>query len=186
MSSSSDRAAIREVRWLADNDSLVFLGENPAESSQLYTISVRTKVLRRMTDYSGAITSYDITSDGRYIAFMADPPSPKTTCAEQGSCGEIVVAGQSFYNILAGNYVQPEGQRVFWQASGESPSLVVVGEKYFTARSTISISPDGRYVLFPAQIRDLPPLWANYQEWVLQQRFATNFPKGHVSPIRQY
>ncbi len=186
MSSSSDRAAIREVRWLADNDTLFFLGEKSGEPSQLYTIKVRTRHLRRMTDHSEAITSYDITSDGRYIAFMADAPRPKTTCAEQGSCGEIVVADQLFYNILAGNYTPPEGQQVFWQALGDSPRRVVVGEKYFTARSTISISPDGRYVVFPAQIRDLPSSWASYQEWVVQQLFVTNFPKGHVSPIRQY
>jgi len=186
MSSSSDRDAITKVRWLADNETLVFLGENPGESSQIYTINVRTRRLKRLTD-SGAITNYDVTSDGRYVAFMADPPNaPKTRCAERGSCGEVVIAGHLISDILAGNYTQSEGQQVFWQALGDSPRPVVFGEKYFIVPSTISISPDGRYVVFPAQLRDIPSSWASYQDMIVQQVFAANFPKGYVSPLRQY
>ncbi len=187
MSSSSDRNAITKVRWLPDNKTLVFLGENPGETSQIYEFNVQTRELKKLTNHQTVIMSYDISSDGRAILFIADPPERQAACTEQGSCGEIVIAGQGLPDILAGNYSQWEGRQVFCQTVGDSPRQVPVGAKHLVAPWwPTSFSPDGRYVAIPASIRDIPPEWRNYENESLQEIFAANFPKGKMSPLKQY
>src|SRR5207253_4550473 len=74
MSSSSPyRAAISEIGWLADSETLAFLGESPDEVSQVYTFNVRTRLLKKLTNHPTAITSYALTGDGRELVFAAEP-----------------------------------------------------------------------------------------------------------------
>ncbi len=115
MSSSSDRDAIGQIRWLADNDTLVFLGENPGEVSQVYSFNISARILKKLTNQPTTVVSYDVTEDGRTIAFMADQPTAKTADTEQGPSREIVIEGQNLDRIVAGDYSLPEGKRVLWQ-----------------------------------------------------------------------
>src|SRR5258708_2492066 len=50
MSSSSIRDAITKIRWISDNETLVFLGENPGEKPQVYTFNLNGKRLKKLTD----------------------------------------------------------------------------------------------------------------------------------------
>ena len=189
MSSSSDRDAISKVRWLADDETLMFLGENPGETSQVYTFNIRTRLLHKVTNHSTSILNYDTTGDGREIAFIADAPESNPTHPKGSSSAEIVIAGQSLTDILAGDLLPWKGPEVFlWREKAYSPSLVSVGSEYSVTPSTLSLSPDGRYLLFPAQVRFVQshPAWANYKNPNLQHIFASNFPNDYISPVQQY
>jgi dipeptidyl aminopeptidase/acylaminoacyl peptidase len=186
MSSSSNRDAISKLRWLGDNETVVFLGENLGEASQIYKLNTRTRLLKKLTHHPTAVTNYDMTGDGRDIVFTADPPESQSTFPNQKSAKEIVIAGQDLFDTLTGNYSRREGQRVFWQPSGHSARAVLVGAEYFVFVTKISLSPDGRYVVFPASVREIPSGWANYANRVIQQVLKGNFPKGVITPFRQY
>jgi hypothetical protein len=188
MSSSSDRNAISRVRWLSDNETLMFLGENPGETSQVYTVNIRSRLLRKITNHPTSILNYDATADGREIAFVADPPEgglhPQVNPGK-----EIVIAGQTLTDILEGNTVPWEGRQVFlWREKTESSSPVSTGPEYSVSPATISLSPDGQYLLLPAHIRSLRSHreWINYEIPNLQHIFAANFPEGYISPVQQY
>jgi len=188
MSSSSDRDAISQIRWLADNNTLVFLGENPSEVSQLYSFDIDRKVLKKLTNHPTSIVRYDITADGRTIAFVAEPPAAKIADTEHEPAREIVVEGQYLDRIVAGDYSSPEGKRVFWQAAGSSPRPVPVDRGYFPGWGLIFLSPDGRYLLFSASLGNnrFRPEWAEYQDELLQRILATNNPRNAVSMLQQY
>jgi dipeptidyl aminopeptidase/acylaminoacyl peptidase len=186
MSSSSDRDAISKVRWLDDNETLAFLGENPGEVSQVYTFDIRGRLLKKLTNHPRAVTNYDITGDSRETVFTVDPQETKTTCAEQGPSKEVVIAGHNLTDILTGEYSKWEGRQVLWQSSGHSARLVPVGAEYSINPSRISISYDGRYALILGHIRHIPSQWLAYQNVFVQQLFAANFPQGETSPLRQY
>jgi hypothetical protein len=49
MASSSNRPAIQNVVWLDDNDTILFLGENPGETTQLYSVKCSSKELKKLT-----------------------------------------------------------------------------------------------------------------------------------------
>jgi dipeptidyl aminopeptidase/acylaminoacyl peptidase len=188
MSSSSDREAITNIHWLADNQTIVFLGENPGEDSQICSFNVLTRRLEKLTKSATPITNYDVTPDGRNIAFVTDPPVKKAECAEEGACREIVIQGQNLFDILVGQYSQQEGSQVFWQPAGHSPLRVPVAAAYVVRQTKVSLSPNGRYLLFSAHLRDFrsQPGWGNYRYPGVKDVFAAQLPKGTNSPWQQH
>jgi dipeptidyl aminopeptidase/acylaminoacyl peptidase len=187
MSSSSERDAISQIRWLADGDTLVFLGENRDEVSQLYSFQIGNRTLKKLTNQPTAIVNYDITGNGRTIAFMAEPP-PKIVDKEQGPPREIVIEGQYLSQIVAGDYSLPEGNNVFWQTVGSPPQAVQVARGYFPGWGPIVLSPDGRYVLFSAEVANdrIPPEWAGYGDDILRQILGAKVFDNAASRVWQH
>lgn len=188
MSSSSERDAISKIRWLSDNDTLFFLGENPGEVSQLYSLQIGNRTLKKLTNQPRATIDYDITRDGRIIAFMVEPPAPKIVSNEQGPSREIVIEGQDLYQIVAGEYSLPEGNKIFWQMAGSPPQAVQVARGYSANWGPILLSPDGRYLLFSAELANdrIPPEWAGYGNDRLRRILATNVFENAPSDLQQY
>jgi dipeptidyl aminopeptidase/acylaminoacyl peptidase len=188
MSSSSERDAISKIRWLADNDTLVFLGENPGEVSQLYSLQIGNRTLKKLTNQPTAVIEYDITGTGSTMAFTAEPPVPEAGDKEQGPSREIVVEGQYLDRIVAGDYALPDGNRVFWQRAGSPPQAVKVPRGYSAGWGPILLSPDGRYLLFSAELANdhIPPEWAGYGDDRLGQILAAKVFDNAASGVRQY
>src|SRR5262249_22789926 len=77
MASSSNRPAIRAVRWLADNRTLVFIGARPAETPQLYRVDMRTRQLRQLTHHPTPVVDYSIAEHAdRFIYIAQAKPQP--------------------------------------------------------------------------------------------------------------
>jgi len=51
MSSSSNRPAIEKPCWLADNCTIIFMGENPGEKHRLCAIDCRERELRALVSH---------------------------------------------------------------------------------------------------------------------------------------
>jgi dipeptidyl aminopeptidase/acylaminoacyl peptidase len=189
MCTSSVREAIRQIRWLADNDTLIFLGENTGEVSQVYSFQISTRTLKKLTNQPTAVSTYDITRDGHILAFIAAPPPRKALDTEHDHAREIVVEQQELDRIVAGDYVAPEADKVFWQVTGSSPHPVPVDQGFFPRRGgSIYLSPDGRYLLFSAALGNgqVRPEWAAYRDEFLQQILTAKSPRNTISALRQY
>lgn len=188
MSSSSNRSAISQVRWLDDNDTLVFLGENPGEVAQVYSFNIGTRALKKLTDQPTSIITYDITADGRTLALMTEPPPARVVDPQQEPEREIVIEGQNLDRILAGDYSLPEGRKAFWQTVGSLPRSVPVERGYFPGWGPISISPGGRYVVFPVELASnrFASEWASYRDERLHQILTGNTSKNTASWLEQY
>src|SRR5258708_31522300 len=63
LASSSNRPAISRLKWLPDNDTLVFLGEQPNEIPQIFKVRVSTGKLEKLTKQAIPITVFSA-SDG--------------------------------------------------------------------------------------------------------------------------
>src|SRR5260221_8557175 len=74
MESSSNRPAIKDVSWLADNETLVFLGERPGEKQGIFKVNVHTRQLRKITNHFNNILSYSATPDGGTVVYVAVSP----------------------------------------------------------------------------------------------------------------
>src|SRR5258708_3585521 len=101
MSSSSNRNAILHLKWLAESQTIAFLGENQGEVPQVYTFDLRTRQLQKLTTHATALTSYDITPDGGTVIFIAGLPVTKFIGSEAAQRGGIVITNQSLSQLLA-------------------------------------------------------------------------------------
>src|SRR4029077_10971705 len=72
--SSSNRTAIDSVRWLADSDTILFLGERAAEPTQLYSLKCSSKELTKLTNHSTNPTSFAVTATGDVMVYATRNP----------------------------------------------------------------------------------------------------------------
>ena len=110
MSSSSNREAIQQVRWL-DDRTLTFLGENPGDIPQVYRFGVFTKRLTRITHHANAIVSYDISRDGSEIVYEAVPRPKNLLETEQVQRRGWVVTSQYVDDLLPGSVKERDDPR---------------------------------------------------------------------------
>jgi WD40 repeat protein len=175
MASSSNRDGISHVRWLSDSERIVFLGENPRKSPQVYEVDAETHRVRAITSHGTAVTDYDISANGDTLLFAADPRNEVNTGEMQAIDRRgLVVDGHYLFDLLARNFgPSSPSQQIFIQRPGNAPVQVSIDDRYFVGSlSRMSLSPDGRYGVIGAALRTVPDGWERYQDRVLQEHLT--------------
>jgi dipeptidyl aminopeptidase/acylaminoacyl peptidase len=188
MSSSSNRAAIKGIKWLGDSERIAFLGEGPGELPQVYLFNVLTKRLQKMTHHATPVVAYDIDQRGRTIVFEADP-SPALPSREIERRG-IVVTTQGMDELLAerrGPYVPSWtlAEELFVKASGKPEERIRLTNLAIGNLPPL-VSPDGRYALQSVLVRKAPAAWSEYNDEQIQKEIQQNQQNEIASAIRQY
>src|SRR5216684_2474297 len=99
MSSSSNREAIQQVRWL-DNRTVTFLGEDVGTSPQVYRADIFTKRVVPLTHHPTAVVSYNISRDGQEIVYEAAPHPRQVLATEQVRRNGVVITSQNLDDLL--------------------------------------------------------------------------------------
>lgn len=190
LGSSSNRAAIRDLKWLGDNETLAFLGERPGKLPQIYTFNTKTKTLRCLTHHSTPIVSYDITRDGQEILFYADPPPRDVLDAKGTARWGVDVTKQTLPELLGGacyGFVPTllEGEQLFVKREGEAAKRIPT-ENLLLNTQPPSLSPDGRYALVKVFVRHVPHLWEGYKNRLIRSRVEATRMPGSASGLPQY
>jgi dipeptidyl aminopeptidase/acylaminoacyl peptidase len=165
MTSSSNRDAIKNVKWLNDNQRITFLGETPGQNPQVYSFNVTTRELKQLTHSSAPINNYDISMDGRVIVFTADPPARRDDGTERGTQVEVVIHDQALADLLCGESSKfHSDSQLFLQLAGQTPHLLPANDspREDYQMNPISVSSDGNYALVEVSVQDVPPGWSQY------------------------
>ena len=187
MASSSNRNAIKHLRWLDDNETLAFIGETRGSIPQIYTFSTRTRRLQQRTHHATGINGYDITGDGREIVFIADPPPSgaveDTRIQRQG----ILIEGQNLPNLMAGTYHQQpsEAQQLFLLKRGRTAVQIPTADS-ITGDAPVSLSKDGRYALIGTYVRSVPISWMSYTDSLIRRFVAESHQHKRDSNLARY
>ncbi len=72
--SASNSPGIGSAKWLYDNRTVAFLGENPGEVAQVYTVDIRTGSLTRRTAHPTDVVAFDIQPGSERIIYSAIAP----------------------------------------------------------------------------------------------------------------
>src|SRR5437762_1356164 len=70
LAATSNDAAISQVAWLADNQTVVFLGRRAGELPQIYTLDVVTRVLTARTHVAAGVASFQMAPSGDPIVYQ--------------------------------------------------------------------------------------------------------------------
>jgi dipeptidyl aminopeptidase/acylaminoacyl peptidase len=190
MSSFSNRDAIRNVNWLDDNETIVFLGENAGQSPQVYALDVKTKRLNQLTKHVSLLVNYAISGDGQKILFAAEPLPKKKINTETSRGAGMVITAQSLDSILAGDCYSykpnlVEGAELFLKVEKEAEKRIPV-QDVIANDGFLSLSSNGRYGVFEAMVRDVPEDWREYQDESVSESFNEKRLKGAASTISRY
>ncbi len=169
MSSSSNREAIKDVRWLDDNNTILFLGENPGERSQLYSVSCRTRVLKKLTNHPTNIVAFSTDATGRILVYAAQKPAKRIATGQALRYG-IQVTNQAMADLVAGR-IQDDEWDLFVLRTGSRPRPLLIPDalrgKLWGESGEMSLSPDGRNLVVKLNLTEVPTEWIAYPDkWV--------------------
>jgi len=188
MSSSSNREGVKNVRWLADNETLVFLGENPGETPQIYTLNIRSKQLRRLTSHSTVIVAYDISRSGDQIVFEAHPFAIKKIDTPEVRRSGIVITGGYPDDILTEDCDtdQNTGTEQLYVQGRDGIATRVETDDFLSDWEPLSLSPNGRFAVVSVYLKNVPQAWAEYQDEPLHRYVLEHRRMSDYSSVRQY
>jgi dipeptidyl aminopeptidase/acylaminoacyl peptidase len=179
LSSSSTRPAIESLTWL-DNRRVAFLGENPKQQHQLYTVDSDSRHLRQLTNQAGGVTNYAFPSNEGGFFFTEDKPSASLW----GNENQLVVGHENLPELLSGVTSSAGDQDLFWIKKGANRPIRLRTNGKIN-HSALWPSPDGRYLVVQTMVdpSDISPDWSEYEDYT--PRVAPQ-SKGELSFINRY
>ncbi len=185
MSSSSNREAIKDVTWLSDNETIVFLGEYPGAVRQLYSVSVETRILKNVTNSNTDVLSYSTTACGDKIAYTTEEPLTSIFDKKRRRDG-FVVSTEWLPELLLGHRGGPVfgKERLFFKKEGFKNRFMQLSEELYG--ETPILSPDGKYIAIAAKVLDVPEIWQEYSDPIVHSLATQHLPPGQQSTLQRY
>ncbi|MBS1867513.1 MAG: hypothetical protein JSS69_16485 [Acidobacteria bacterium] len=188
MSSSSNREAIQQVRWLG-NRTVLFLGENPGGIPQVYRLDVLRGQLAQLTHHPTPVVSYDASRNGRELVYEAVPrPKRRLETKEVRRHGWLVTSQDVDELMRAEENSQEDSSvdRELYVQSGRGKPEQVRSPDFLTEYLPLVVSPDGRYGVIAAYLGNIPEKWAEYEDKVLHPYIVERRKPGAMSNVEQY
>jgi hypothetical protein len=184
MSSSSNRDAVKNVRWLDDN-TLVFLGETRSALPQVYKLDTRTGKTEQLTHHPTPVLAYDISHDARTLVYEAITTS--RVDPQDIERHGIVITTQEPSDLLPcedHSDSDSAARALFVQTKNHTPQRIE-SRDFFDENLPLALSPDGRYALVVVRVSHAPKNWADYENELLHSAVAEQRP-GTWSNVAEY
>jgi len=183
-SSSSNRDAIRDVKWL-DNQSLAFLGERSGDLQQLYEVNCDTKQLTRLTNHATSLVSFAITNGGG-IVFGAERAG-HTMLTERAKREGIVVSTQPLWDLIAGSLKDGDDVDIFLRRRRGDRAVPIETGGTVLSWSPLLPSPNGDFLVVLTRVAEVPEMWKEYEmDPLWRAEIHETRPKGARRDVYQY
>ena len=186
-SSSSNRPGIVAVKWL-DSRSIAFLGENPNEQQQLYTIDCDTNRLRKLTNHETSLSSYAISANREqlfYTAYEKSQPIFNAKVQRQA----VVVSSQPLPDLVAGEnrFMSKAINKLFSRRGRQGEREAQIKTRgNLVNEDSLWLSPNGRYLIVRTFAEEIPASWSAYEDAFLQLQTRGWHVKGALNFVYQY
>jgi hypothetical protein len=188
MSSSSNRPAIQNVVWLDDNDTILFLGENLGETTQVYLFQCSSKELKKLTNHATNLSSFVAAAKGGEIVFDAENPEVSfvnENTARQG----INVTSEWLPDLIVGKHGGGEfdDHTLFMKQAGSEAETRIATQGRVESYNGMSLSPDGLHLVLRTEATHVPDAWTEYDDQFLLKasRRSASVP-GAETNVFQY
>ena len=190
MASSSNHEAIEKLRWLNDNETVVFLGEKVGQTPEVYGFNTKTRQLRELTHHASAVVGYDISEDGRTIVYEAVPRQTIGVNPEAIRRNGVVITTQSppdlFLTECGTNPELDRADRELFVQHGRRAAEKVTVTDQLSGYLPLLVSPDGRYAVLKTYASIIPSQWADYRDTLLHPYLVEPRTPGRRSNVTHY
>ena len=163
LESSSNRRAISQLKWLSDNETLVFLGEGPGETPQIYKVKIGGKP-EKLTDQATPIVSFAMTDRGDAFVFLAQMKAKPIFSEEELRQGFFVSRTDRWDDLYLNKRKFDDRHQLYGKTAEMRAAQPMGGDFEVQEANALSISPNGKYALFMASNLHPPELWDEYRQ----------------------
>ncbi len=190
MSSSSNREGITDVVWLSDNETLLFLGQNPNETMQLYSVTSSSGAVRKLTHLPTNLIAFTSDLAGKSVVCAAEQmPSPVVT--DRNLRQGVAVGREDMSDLLAGEVHGRVLDLLFVDTQTGTTRFLsletaVLRGAFWGDVHNFALSPDGRELVVKINLTNVPQSWGEYREGIIARLFQRRPPNGSLSWIYRY
>jgi dipeptidyl aminopeptidase/acylaminoacyl peptidase len=170
MSSSSNRPALHNVRWI-DNHTVAFLGENPGQTQQVYIINCDTHRIDQLTHHGTNVSAYQIAPNGDMF-FTAERKVGSLFHNKVNRLG-LIVSNEWLPDLISGqDYRRSSEQQELFKQRRSTNVEILLQDRGITPSSASypapELSPDGRYLVVKVKLSgSIPASWREYGDpWI--------------------
>ena len=178
--SSSNRAAISDVRWGRDGREIYFLGSERAKATQLYRFSLRSGKVEELTHHRSSLESYGLSDNGAFVFAAEPPPTPVLTevVRKQG----MDITSENIVDLIRGELSSPESELFVSRENSSQEWRLRTGGGFDSGINDLYLSPNGQYVIVKTSVRVVPERWAEYDDPAIKT--VLRVKSGPVSDTR--
>ena len=186
--SSPSREAIKNVKWLSDNETITFLGESLGETQQLYTFNLKTRELRKLTSHPTSLCSYSTTPEGERVAFTAEAPAESFFDGTRVNRGFVVTTELLLDLLLNRRFATAEPHaELFVQSGNNQFQRASIRGMIGCSFNDPILSSDGKHVVIPTFVTDeIPVSWSEYSDPLWHLQILRKLKRGQSSSLRRY
>jgi len=187
MSSSSNRPAIQNVVWMDDNDTILFLGEQPGETTQVYSFRCSSRKLKKLTNHGTNLAEFVAAAKGAEIIFTAENPEVPFMNENTARKG-INITSESLSDLIAGRYGGGEynDHSLFMKRTGSEEEIRITTEGRVGEVGEMSLAPDGLHLVLMTEAMHVPDFWTEYNDEFLKASGDSGSAPGARTRIFQY
>ncbi len=169
MASSSNRPAIQNVVWLDDSDTILFLGEHPGETTQLYSFKCSSKELKKLTNHATNLRSFVTTAKGSELVFAAENPEVPFM-NENAARNGISITSEWLADLIAGKHGggEDDDHTLFIKQAGGETETRITTEGRVGSYNEMTLSPDGLHLVLQTEATRVPDSWTEYDDQFLK------------------
>ena len=161
-SSSSNRAAISDIRWAGDGTGIYFLGSQGARATQLYRFSMRSGKVEELTHHVSSLESYALSNNDVFV-FAAEPTlTPLLTQAVRKQGMDITT--ENVVDLIRGGISGPESELFVSRKNRSQESGLKTAGGLDSGLNDLYLSPNGHYLIVKTSVRKVPEQWAEYDD----------------------
>ena len=179
-SSSSNREGINNPQWLADNDTVLFLGEHPGETTQVYSVRCSSGEVTQLTHERTNVIAFSTSASGDRIVLGIENPQKEVVDYETRRDGYLI-SREPLAQLIAGQ-IQVCCQQLFvLDTTQHRERPLHVQGRLWQDPLQLNVSPDGRYLIVKTNVVAFPALWHGYTNEGLKELLALAVPKGSAT-----
>ena len=188
LASSSNGEAIKDVRWLNDSKTLVFLGERAHKRTQLYSVECSSKLVKQLTHHPTNVVKYAISSNGDQIVYVAEGVAEGFS-QDAGSTQAISVSNELLSDLILGRIgggpFSDHSMFLVRYGSGRAARIPLHG-RISSPLPELSLSPDSKYLAVRTEIMEVPENWSQYDDNYIRMIIRNRPAKGTPTRVFRY